>query len=77
MSLLASAAAEPSAVFWRVLGGTKAEANEVAAPARSCSRAVGLPKSVARPRLDRRVRREAPPREITIARGRPSNELRR
>jgi len=38
MSLLASAAAEPSAVFWRVLGGTKAEANEVAAPARSCSR---------------------------------------
>ena len=38
MSLLASAAAEPSAVFWRVLGGTKAETNEVAAPARSCSR---------------------------------------
>ena len=36
MSLLASAAAEHSAVFWRVLGGTKAETNEVAAPARSC-----------------------------------------
>ena len=51
MSLLASAAAEPSAVFWRVLGGTKAEANEVAAPARSCSRGGRLAQ----------VRRQAPP----------------
>ena len=35
---LASDAVEPSAVFWRVLGATEAEAKELEAAARSCSR---------------------------------------
>src|SRR2546430_16723950 len=58
---LASDGVEPSAVFWRALGGTESEAKErAAASAPSC------PRGGSRPALRRSFSRELSPRMVMV-----------